>query len=132
MLKVECDPCRDGSQICGNGLPLFTDGHDSCEPAHALYPVRFKVKSCVVLDPKHAIPIHKPEVWNCLSFTRGQQPKDPGWKGFLRGNLKRFDDSDGRHLEKLLKKQQRKEVVHQLSRKESRALERARRCGIRP
>ena len=130
VLEVESAPCRDGSPIFGGGLPLFTPHSDSSTSAHAKYTVRFKVKSDVVLDdPEHAAPIYEPKVWDCLSFTRGQQRRDPGWKGSLRGNLKKLGANDGRHLEKLLEDQRANPISYPLSPKDVNILARARRCG---
>ena len=125
-LKVESGPCRDSSPICGSGLPLFTDHHDSDTPAPDLYQIRFEVKPCVVLDNlEHAVPIYKPEVWDKLSFTRGQERTDPSWKAHLRGNLKEIRNSDGSHLVELLEKQLSDPKCYPLSSAERRELDHA-------
>ena len=126
-LKVESGPCRDSRPIFGGGLPLFTPNPDSSTSAHEKYAIRFRVKPDVVLgNPEYAVPIYKREVWNKLSFTRGQRWEDAGWKGFLRGNLKRLDGSDGSFLAELLKEQQANPKSCQLREKDRRTLGRAR------
>ena len=105
----ECD-----SPICGeNGLPLFTQGPDSCEPAHDLYKVRFKAKKRVVIDdlayavPHGEIPVSVP----------------------VRGNFVAVDDSAGECLVKLLRKNHDHPVCRPLRSKDVDTLARARRCG---
>lgn len=132
ILDVESGPYRDGSPIFADGRPLFTPSPDSSASAHEKYTARFKVKPDVVLDePEYAVPIYEPGVWDKLSFTRGQQREDAGWKGFLRGNLKSLAAGDGSLLAGLLREQHANPnpKSYQLRDKDRRELAHAGSCG---
>jgi hypothetical protein len=63
------------------------------------------VRTVVLLNYEHAIPIHAPEIWDKLSFTRHLHRDSPSWTGKVRGSLVRLDDADGRFLVESLKAQ---------------------------
>lgn len=77
--------------------PLFV-------PADDPFVVRFRVKPGPSLPLVQAIPIRDNDVFETLSFTRGNQ--DGYWLGPLRRSLQRIDDGDGQYLEKLLIRQE--------------------------
>lgn len=69
--------------------------------------VRFRVKPIVWLAKENALPIHLDEIWNALTFTKGQDRSTSNWTGKLRGSLKKIADVDGKLLEaKLLEQAQ--------------------------
>ncbi|MBI3589121.1 MAG: EVE domain-containing protein [Candidatus Liptonbacteria bacterium] len=76
--------------------------------------VRFRVKPLIWLDLRHAIPIHEPELWNKLSFTKGQKENSSKWTGKLRGSLIKMHVSDASILRRVLKRQKRKKEVYPL------------------
>lgn len=67
--------------------------------------IRFKVKPIVWLPKENALPIHLDEIWNALTFTKGQDPSTSNWTGKLRGSLGRIADADGKLLEAKLLEQ---------------------------
>lgn len=64
--------------------------------------VRFKVKPIVWLDKERAIPIRADDVWNTLSFTKGQEKTSAAWTGRVRSSLNQLQPHDGQFLEKLI------------------------------
>lgn len=74
--------------------------------------VRFRVRELVWLPVEKAIPIHEDQVWQCLSFTRGQSKTSSTWTGKLRGSLVKLDDTDGAFLESVLRAQVTNEVTY--------------------
>ena len=76
--------------------------HDDLSP----FTVQVKVKPIVMLDPESAIPIYDDEVWSTLSITNQHTRGTPVWTGFFRASLNEFEESDGRYLIELLKRQQ--------------------------
>ena len=54
--------------------PLFLQEEDP-------FVVRFKVDPLIVLDVDRAVPIREDEVWDHLSFTRGQERRSSTWTG---------------------------------------------------
>ncbi len=66
---------------------------------------RLRVKALTVLPLEQAIPIREPEVFDALTFTRGN--RDGYWLGPLRRSLQHMEDVDGKFLEGLLAKQAR-------------------------
>lgn len=63
--------------------------------------VRFKVKCSVWLPLEQTIPMHEPEVFSKLTFTRNVQPGGY-WLGPLRRSLVKLDEDDGSYLDSLL------------------------------
>lgn len=80
--------------------PIFYSENDP-------FVVRFHVRPIVWLPVEKAIPIHEEEVWNHLSFTRGQIRGTPTWTGSIRTSLVQLNEKDGRLLETLLFEQSR-------------------------
>ena len=64
--------------------------------------VRFRVRPVHWLSRDKAIPIHEDQVWNRLSFTKGQEKNTSTWTGNLRGSLVQLSDDDGTFLEELI------------------------------
>lgn len=91
MLEVIDGPFEDGS-------PLFAAENDP-------FVIRFRVRPIVLLEPEKAIPIHEPEVWKRLSFTKDHEPSSTTWTGKVRSSLVPIDESDGAFLEELLVRQ---------------------------
>ena len=92
VLEVTSKPFVDDS-------PRFYEADDP-------FAVRFKVKPLVWLEVEKALPIHEPEIWNGLSFTRDLPPNSNAWTGKVRGSLVRLEDEDGEFLEAALLKQE--------------------------
>lgn len=90
----------------------FIDQTPIFYPEDDPFVVRFRVRELVWLPMEKAIPIHEAEVWERLSFTRGQSKTSSTWTGKLRGSLVRLDDSDGAFLEALLLAQVKSEVTY--------------------
>jgi hypothetical protein len=57
--------------------------------------VRFRVRTMVWLEFERSLPIHDPEVWSGLSFTRELHPTSLSWTGKVRGSLSHLKDDDG-------------------------------------
>jgi hypothetical protein len=91
MLEVIDGPFEDSS-------PLFTDENDP-------FVVRFRVRPIILLEPEKAIPIHEPDVWNRLSFTKDHDATSSSWTGKVRSSLVGIDEADGALLEHLLIRQ---------------------------
>ena len=77
--------------------PLFYSEDDP-------FVVRFKVDPLIVLDVDRAIPIREDDVWDHLSFTRGQGKRSPKWTGKLRSSLAKMEDADGALIEEMLRR----------------------------
>lgn len=90
-LEVLSEPFDDRAPIFGDPDP-FT--------------VRFRVRPLVLFEPAEALPVFAPEVWNALSFTRGQPVESLAWTGRVRASLGRIDGADGAALLGLLRAQQ--------------------------
>ncbi|MEM3421855.1 MAG: hypothetical protein QW315_06345 [Candidatus Hadarchaeum sp.] len=88
----------------------FIDKTPIFYPEDDPFVVRFRVRELVWLPVEKAIPIHETQVWDRLSFTRGQSKTSSTWTGKLRGSLVRLDDGDGAFLETLLRDQLKNEV----------------------
>ena len=67
--------------------------------------VRFKVRSAVWLLLENTIPIHEPEVYSHLTFTRDVMPGGY-WLGPLRRSLVKLNSDDGAFLDSLLQRLQ--------------------------
>ena len=78
--------------------PLFLPENDP-------FVVRFRVKLVVWLPVEKCIPIHEDNIWDSLSFTRGQNKNSSTWTGKLRGSLVRLADEDGSFLESAIRRQ---------------------------
>ena len=74
--------------------PIFVPDDDP-------FMVRFKVRPVVWLEAKQSVPIHDPEVFARLSFTRAVGPGGY-WQGPIRRSLLKLNPEDGAFLEDLL------------------------------
>jgi predicted RNA-binding protein len=90
----------------------FIDHTPIFYPEDDPFVVRFRVRELVWLPVEKAVPIHEAQVWDRLSFTRGQSKTSSTWTGKLRGSLVQLDDSDGIFLETLLRAQVKREVTY--------------------
>ena len=83
----------------------FEDNTPIFYPEDDPFVIRFKVKPLVWLSKENALPIHLDEIWNVLTFTKGQDPSTSNWTGKLRGSLGRIAEADGKFLESKLLEQ---------------------------
>ncbi len=90
----------------------FIDRTPIFYPEDDPFVVRFRVRELVWLPVEKAVPIHETQVWERLSFTRGQSKTSSAWTGKLRGSLVQLNDSDGTFLETLLLAQAKSEVTY--------------------
>lgn len=88
VLEVVEGPFKDTT-------PIFLPDEDP-------FVVRFKVRCVVWLPLDRTIPIHEPEVYSRLTFTRDVKPGGY-WQGPLRRSMQRIDTQDGDFLETLLR-----------------------------
>jgi predicted RNA-binding protein len=88
ILEVESGPFEDST-------PIFYPDSDP-------FTVRFRVKPIHWLPLEKCVPIHEDEVWDKLSFTRGEKKNTSNWTGKLRGSLVQISAEDGQFLEQLL------------------------------
>ena len=85
----------------------FQDNKPIFYPEGDPFVVRFRVRPRVWLAADKAIPIYEDDVWNRLSFTRGETRGTPTWTGRVRTSLVQLSEDDGRLLEALLVEQVR-------------------------
>src|SRR5262249_18470183 len=76
----------------------FTDDTPIFVPDDDPFVVRFKVKCAVWLPLEKTIPIHEPEVYSRLTFTRDVRPGGY-WLGPLRRSLVKLNQQDGEFLD---------------------------------
>jgi predicted RNA-binding protein len=88
ILEVQSGPFEDST-------PIFYPESDP-------FTVRFRVNPIHWLPLDRCVPIHEDEVWEHLSFTRGQRKDTSNWTGKLRGSLVQLSPEDGQFLERLL------------------------------
>jgi predicted RNA-binding protein len=67
--------------------------------------VRFKVRPTIWLPKEKGVPIHEDELWNRLSFTKGQDRGTSTWTGKIRSSLVRLSEADGGLIEEVLVRQ---------------------------
>jgi hypothetical protein len=84
--------------------------------------VRFKVNTTIWLDLTKAVPIREDEVWETLSFTKGQPKNSSSWTGKLRASLTPVSQKDGKFLEEILIKQARDPRLFPIEEKEYRRI----------
>jgi hypothetical protein len=77
--------------------------------------IRFRIKPVIWLPKENALPIHLDEIWNALTFTKGQDRSTSNWTGKLRGSLSRIADSDGKLLETKLLEQVRSKRIFEVN-----------------
>jgi hypothetical protein len=80
----------------------FIDDTPIFEEVNDPYIVRFKVEPKAWLSLEHSIPVSENISWNHLSFTNKFPKGSSGWTIMVRGSLKKIDDSDGQHLERII------------------------------
>jgi hypothetical protein len=83
----------------------FKDDKPIFYPQDDPFVVRFKVRPVIWLPKEKAVPIHEDELWDYLSFTRGQDRASSTWTGKIRASLVQLDDADGRLIEDVLNRQ---------------------------
>jgi hypothetical protein len=88
LLEVASDCYLDSS-------PRFYEQSDP-------FVVRFRVNSLAWLPRDHTIPIREPQVWDRLSFTRGEEWTSARWKGMFRYSLRPLAPEDASFLEQLI------------------------------
>jgi len=81
-----------------DNTPIFVPDDDP-------FIVRFKVKAAVWLPLEKSVPIHEPEVYSHLTFTRDVKPGGY-WLGPLRRSLVKLNPDDGTFLDSLLQRLQ--------------------------
>ena len=108
LLEVLDGPFRDSR-------PIFLPDPDP-------FVVRFHVRPAVWLPADKAIPIHDPDMWSTLSFTRELEPGSAGWTGRVRGSLNRLDVEDGTYLARRLFEQSNGGKAYPLDADDLRAL----------
>jgi len=84
--------------------------------------IRIPVTPLVWLPPERAIPIHAPEVWTRLSFTREADASTALWTGQLRSSLNAMREDDAKFLEQLLVKQAERPREYPLTDRDHRRL----------
>lgn len=95
--------------------PIFVENDDP-------YIVRFRVQAKVWLPLTEALPIHRDEIWQHLSFTQSLNKNEQGWTGILRQGLNKFNHKDGLFLADALLKQSKHCVSYPLNEKEQKKL----------
>ncbi|HWY35280.1 MAG TPA: hypothetical protein VNX68_11585 [Nitrosopumilaceae archaeon] len=88
------------------------------------FSIRFPVVSKVWLPLDQAVPISDDILWKSLSFTKHLAKDSVAWTGWVRGSLRRLDDSDGQYLESVLVKQSTGGNLFELSHDDKRKLAR--------
>ena len=114
------------SRWCGV-LQAESEAYYEASPVHTdldPFPVRFKVKPIVTLEPELAIPIYDDRVWNKLTITNQYEKGHRFWTGFFRGSLNAIEESDGDFLVELLRKQESNPESYPLTDKDRRQLAR--------
>ena len=91
LLEVSDGPYEESS-------PIFYPEDDP-------FVIRFRVNPVVWLHVEKAVPIREDQLWERLSFTRGEQKKSSRWTAKIRGSLIQLDDQDGALLESVIRAQ---------------------------
>lgn len=79
--------------------PIFVPDDDP-------FVVRFKIRPTIWLPLDQTVPMHTPEIFSHLTFTRDVEPGGY-WLGPLRRSLQKLDEEDGTFLEAFLEEQSR-------------------------
>jgi hypothetical protein len=93
VLEVTSDAFEDT-------MPIFADDNDP-------FSIRFRVKTLIVLDFEHSIPIETPELWNNLTFTKNLVAGSFGWaqSARMRQSLFQISEADGDLISRTLQQQ---------------------------
>lgn len=83
----------------------FEDSTPIFYPEDDPFVMRFRVAPKIWLPKDKCVPIHEEEIWNRLSFTKGQEKGSSTWTGKIRASLVRLSDADGEFLESTLARQ---------------------------
>jgi predicted RNA-binding protein len=94
-----------------DNTPIFLSENDP-------FTLRFKVKPLIWLEKEKSIPIHEDEIWNNLSFTKGQDKKSALWTGPIRYGLNLIDNQDGVFLEAMLNRQLKDGKIYEVDEKQ--------------
>jgi predicted RNA-binding protein len=94
-----------------DNTPIFLSENDP-------FTLRFKVKPLIWLEKEKSIPIHEDEIWNNLSFTKGQDKKSALWTGPIRYGLNLIDNQDGVFLEAMLNRQLKDRKIYEVDEKQ--------------
>jgi predicted RNA-binding protein len=100
----------------------YQDDRPIFYPDQDPFVIRFRVRVDVLLSVEKSVPIYEEEVWNSLSFTRGQTRGTPTWTGKVRTSLVQLEEEDGRFLESLLVQQTRRGKAYPIDPDEFRKL----------
>jgi predicted RNA-binding protein len=101
VLEVVSGPFEDA-------VPIFYPESDP-------FVIRFTVRPTIWLHKEKAVPIHEPEIWDNLSFTKGQDRGSSKWTGKIRSSLVRLADADGKLIEEALRRQQTEGRVYEVN-----------------
>ena len=110
VLEVVNGPFKDNT-------PIFVPEDDP-------FVIRFKVRVAVWLPLEQSVPIHEPEVYSHLTFTRDVVPGGY-WLGPLRRSIQKLQNEDGEYLESLLHRIEREKHTYPVNQDQyTRALKR--------
>lgn len=105
LLEVLEGPFRDDTPIYGENDPFV---------------VRFRVRPLIWLPKEHAVPIYEDQLWENLSFTKGQNKGTSQWTGKVRRSLNQLEPEDGALLERILRGQAERPRVFEVDEEEYR------------
>lgn len=88
------------------------------------FPVRFDVKSRVLLAPEKAVPIFEPDIWRSLSLTRDMPIGALGWAKYFRGSLLEINAKDAAVVIQAMEKQAAEHADYPLTVRDRRNLAR--------
>ena len=109
-----CGALEVRSEVYEDRSPIYSDP----DP----FPIRFKVKPIVVLEPELAVPIQDETIWDALSITNQYDRSYPYWSGFFRSSLNKIEEEDGSFLLEVLKGQQTDPKRYPFTEKDKRRL----------
>jgi predicted RNA-binding protein len=95
--------------------PYFENDAPIFYPESDPFVVRFNVRPLIWLPKEKAVPIHEAELWDRLSFTKGQDRGSSTWTGKIRASLVQLSDADGKLIEQVLGRQQNGGQVYEVN-----------------
>jgi predicted RNA-binding protein len=95
--------------------PFFEDAAPIFYPESDPFVVRFKVRPLIWLPKEKAVPIHEDEIWDQLSFTKGQDRGSSSWTGKIRSSLVQISTADGKLIEEALVRQQSGSRIYEVN-----------------